>query len=93
MKRYELPIDYTSLHWTEKKEVRNQYIKEQDHKCYYCGCSLDEPAPKHITDKKINWKLFPPKVTPVKNFVFYVYIGSIGKCIFLIYLTESISSF
>ena len=57
--KYDLPIDYTKLHWTERRQVREQYIEEQEHKCYYCGCSLKEPAPKHITDKKINWKLFP----------------------------------
>lgn len=56
---YDLPIDYTKLHWTERRQVREQYIKEQGGKCYYCGCSLDEPAPPHIIDKKINWKLFP----------------------------------
>ena len=62
---YNLPVDYTKLNWAERRQVREQYIKEQDRKCYYCGCSLDEPAPKHITEKKINWKLFP------KNFLKY----------------------
>ena len=62
---YDLPVDYTKLHWTERRQVREQYIKEQDRKCYYCGCSLDEPPPNHITDKKINWELFP------KNFLKY----------------------
>ena len=52
--KYDLPIDYTKLHWTERRQVREQYIEEQEHKCYYCGCSLKEPTPKHITDKKIN---------------------------------------
>ena len=26
----------------------------------FCTESLSKPAPKHITDQKINWKLFPP---------------------------------
>ncbi len=57
---YKLPIDYTKLHWSERKAVREQYIMEQDNLCYYCGKSLIEKPPKSITDKPINWELFPP---------------------------------
>ncbi len=57
---YTLPIDYTKLHWTERRTVREQYIKEQDNKCFYCKESLTAPVPKRISDKKINWNLFPP---------------------------------
>jgi hypothetical protein len=57
---YKLPVDYTKLHWTERKEVRFQYIKEQNNICMYCGISLSEPPAKHITDKKIDWSKFPP---------------------------------
>ncbi len=60
MKKFELPVDYTKLHWSERKQVRLQYVKEQNNLCHYCGCSLSEEAPKHIKDKKINWNLFPP---------------------------------
>lgn len=56
---YDLPVDYTKLNWRQRKAVREQYVKEQKHMCYYCGYSLDEPAPTHITNKKINWRLFP----------------------------------
>jgi hypothetical protein len=58
-KKYELPVDYTELHWTERKLVRGQYVEEQKNKCMYCGCDLSQEPPKHITDKKINWDLFP----------------------------------
>lgn len=58
-KEYDLPVDYDSLHWSERRVVREQYIKEQDNKCWYCKQSLSEPAPKKVTDKIINWKLFP----------------------------------
>jgi len=57
---YELPVDYTKLHWTERKKVREQYIIEQENKCMYCGCSLSEKAPQEIIEKKIDWDLFPP---------------------------------
>ena len=56
---YKLPVNYTKLHWTERREVRQQYVVDQNNNCMYCGCSLDQVAPKNITDKKINWKLFP----------------------------------
>lgn len=58
-KKYPLPVDYNKLRWTERREVREQYIKEQQWKCAHCGHSLKESAPKEITDMKINWSLFP----------------------------------
>ena len=54
-----LPVDYTKLTPYERKIVRLWYIKEQDNKCAHCGESLSEEAPSRITDKKINWSLFP----------------------------------
>ncbi len=61
--KYNLPVNYDELHSTERRAVRFQYINQQKNLCYYCGCSLDENPPKHITDKDINLKLFP------KNFL------------------------
>lgn len=58
MKR-KLPVNYNNLLPFEKKEVRAQYIFEQDNKCYYCGESLSQSPPESILSKKINWKLFP----------------------------------
>ena len=54
-----LPIDYTKLHWTDKKKVIEQYIEEQNGKCFYCKESLTKEAPKRIKQKEINWDLFP----------------------------------
>ena len=28
--KYDLPVDYTKLHWAERKQVREQYIEEQE---------------------------------------------------------------
>ena len=56
---YKLPVNYTKLEIYERKLVREQYIEEQHWKCYFCKQSLFESPPKKITDKKINWKLFP----------------------------------
>lgn len=62
---YKLPVDYTKLHWTQRREVREQYIKEQNGLCFYCGAPLLEPPPESITSKSINWNNFP------KNFLNY----------------------
>lgn len=52
----ELPIDYTKADRSKRREAREQYIKEQNGKCYWCG----EPLASQTTEKpKINWRLFP----------------------------------
>lgn len=63
--KYNLPVDYDSLDWKQKREVREQYTDQQKGKCYYCKCNLSEQPPIKITNKKINWDLFP------KNFLKY----------------------
>ena len=59
MSKFKLPVMYRELHWRDRREVRNQYVREQERKCFHCGCSLDEEPPAHITNKPIKWKLFP----------------------------------
>jgi len=56
---YKLPVNYTKLPFHERRAVREQYITEQDNKCFYCGADLNGKVPKHIISKPINWKLFP----------------------------------
>lgn len=55
-----LPVKYSELKWFERKEVRKKYIEEQEEKCFYCGESLNEKPPERITEKRIDWDLFPP---------------------------------
>lgn len=55
-----LPAEYHKLTPAQKRDVRNMYVLQQGGNCMHCGESLSEPAPDHITSKKINWKLFPP---------------------------------
>lgn len=55
-----LPTNYTELTWQERKEVREEYIKLQENKCFFCKEKLNLPAPKKITSKKIDWSYFPP---------------------------------
>lgn len=54
-----LPVKYNELTWQERRQVRLQYIEEQEGKCLYCKEDLNLSPPKHITDKPINWRLFP----------------------------------
>lgn len=58
--KYILPVDYTTLTSQEKREVRMQYIVEQKGLCFYCNQPLDKKAPDRITEKRIDWGLFPP---------------------------------
>ena len=55
-----LPIHYKSAHWTERKQAREQYIKEQNGLCQHCGKPLNENPIDEVENAYINWKLFPP---------------------------------
>ena len=57
--KYELPVNYNEIHYTERKLVRNQYVQEQDGKCYFCKGKLDELPPIEVANKEIDWGLFP----------------------------------
>jgi len=59
MIKYNLPVDYTKLPWQEKRAVREQYIEEQKGRCFWCHYPLAKNPPEFITEKKVNWKLFP----------------------------------
>ena len=63
--KYELPVNYEDLEWWERREVREQYIGEQNNKCLYCGEDLDKDPPDRIKEKEIDWSLFP------RNFLQY----------------------
>ncbi len=59
MEKYSLPVNYDKLKQSERREVRLQYIDEQNGMCFYCKHSLSEEAPEFIQRKDINWRLFP----------------------------------
>lgn len=56
--KYTLPVEYSKLEWWEKKEVREQYIKQQKGLCSFCKEPLSKPSAKY-SKKKVNKKLFP----------------------------------
>ncbi len=53
-------IKYSELTRAERMSVREKYIKLQKGNCLYCHESLTEKPPKLITEKPIDWNLFPP---------------------------------
>lgn len=55
----ELPTEYHKLSIKEKAMARHQYIEEQNNKCWFCNCDIYKDPPKSITERKINWYLFP----------------------------------
>ena len=60
-----LPINYNILTWQQRKQVRTEYIKLQDNKCYYCGANLYDKPDETVLKKRIDKNLFP------KNFFQY----------------------
>ena len=54
-----LPVNYKSLHWTERKAVRLEYINRQKGRCHYCGEPLDGKPAKKIADKPVTKSRFP----------------------------------
>lgn len=54
-----LPVKYKELSPSMRKDVREQYIRIQEGKCYYCHQPLDGKASRKVREAKINEKLFP----------------------------------
>ena len=56
-----LPTNYSALDWRkgEKRLARERYVEIQENKCYWCQHDLDGPPSKEVSNKEINWKLFP----------------------------------
>ena len=55
----DLPASYHQLEPTDRRLVREQYIKLQNGKCFYCKHDLSKEPPKSILDKQIDWSYFP----------------------------------
>ena len=55
----ELPVNYKNLHWTERKAVREEYIKRQNGKCCHCGEPLNRKPCSKVRCLSVDKKLFP----------------------------------
>tara|TARA_R110000851_G_C12817802_1_gene539219 strand:+ start:328 stop:615 length:288 start_codon:yes stop_codon:yes gene_type:complete len=55
----ELPQRYDCLHWTKRKEVREEYVRQQSGNCSHCLSPLIGPPRSDIAEKRIKKSLFP----------------------------------
>lgn len=55
-----LPQDYTKLVAKQRRLVREEYVRQQDGKCWFCKESLEGPPPRYVTAAYFNENLFPP---------------------------------
>lgn len=58
--REECARHYPSMSQPERAQLRAEYVKHQEGKCWHCRANLNEPPPSRITNLRINWRLFPP---------------------------------
>lgn len=55
----DLPQDYTSLSSQSRRQVREQYIQEQEGLCHHCGDTLFRSSSRQVCLLMINEELFP----------------------------------
>lgn len=54
-----LPVNYINMDVVFRRIVREEYIKRQDDKCYYCKELLTLKPANKVLNKPINKKYFP----------------------------------
>lgn len=54
-----LPINYHEVHWSVRKEAREEYVRQQEGKCWYCKEPLTGEPATHVQEKSVNKNLFP----------------------------------
>ena len=55
----ELPVYYERLRPAGRKRVREEYVKLQGGKCWYCNNPLDGEPTDEVKAKQIDWMRFP----------------------------------
>jgi hypothetical protein len=58
-----LPTNYNQLTTKKRKAVREEYIRRQEGKCFFCKELLTGPPPLNVNTNIINWHLFPSNFT------------------------------
>ena len=53
------PQNYDKLNRNERRLLREEYVRHQQGKCYYCKAPLDGPPSMEVKKKKITPKLYP----------------------------------
>ena len=54
-----LPVHYSRLSMSERREVREQYIREQQGLCYHCEVPLNEEPSNEVAVLDVSPDLFP----------------------------------
>ena len=54
-----LPVEYNSLHFTERRAIREEYIRVQNGLCYYCNAPLSGEPSDGVAKKAVKKKLYP----------------------------------
>ena len=54
-----LPVNYNKIHYTKRREVREEYIKYQEGRCYHCLELLTDKPHKEVMNKQVTKRLFP----------------------------------
>ena len=54
-----LPINYEESHFTVRKLAREEYVRRQEGRCWYCSERLSDRPYKDVRAKKVNPALFP----------------------------------
>lgn len=54
-----LPIKYSSSHWTVRRKARLEYIKQQEGLCWFCKKDLEGSPSQEVLDSPIDLRLFP----------------------------------
>lgn len=54
-----LPVNYDEISFSNRKLVREEYIRRQEGLCYYCKEPLNKTPPTKIININITKKLFP----------------------------------
>lgn len=54
-----LPIKYSKVGWKVRRQAREEYVRKQEGKCYYCGAFLHNKPTEHVESAEIKERLFP----------------------------------
>lgn len=55
----DLPVNYDKIDRSERRLVREEYIRIQEGKCSHCKEPLSGPPAEKVAKKKVNERLFP----------------------------------
>lgn len=56
-----LPADYNSMDWRERRAARLEYIRRQGGKCSHCGANLKDGPRDDVAAMPVKRRLFPAR--------------------------------